>query len=127
MLVKLSAAAFFLLLAFSAAAEAGMCVVDPETLEIRDHLLKTDNDYLVPDETGSALDWVAKGDPIHDHDRTYRPDGAPSEATVAGLALQGFVGGVPLLKAATAAEVPDIVYLLLDPNTCRIQPYRSLP
>jgi hypothetical protein len=124
MLIKL-AAATLLLLAFTAGAEASMCVVDPETLEIRDHLLATDNDYLVPDETGSTLDWVAAGDPVKDSDRTYLPDGKAREAKIGDLALQGFVGGVPLLKDAGAAEVPDVVYLLLDPKTCRIQPYRG--
>jgi hypothetical protein len=124
MLIKLSAAAF-LLLAFTIGAQAGMCVVDPETLEIRDHLLASDNDYLLPDETGATLDWVAHAEPIYDHDRTYVRNGKARQATIADLALQGFVGGVPLLKDAGAEDAPDVVYLLLDPKTCRVQPYRS--
>jgi hypothetical protein len=124
MLIRLSAAVF-LLSALTAGAAAAMCVVDPETLEIRDHLLVTDNDYLVPDETGASLDFVATGSPIIDNDHSYLPEGSPREAKIAELVLQGFISGVPLLKDTGAPEVPDVVYLLLDPKTCRIQAYRS--
>ncbi|HVZ13192.1 MAG TPA: hypothetical protein VG894_01925 [Bauldia sp.] len=124
MLPRLSVAVFCIL-ALAGGAAAAMCVVDPETLEIRDHLLPTDNQYLVADETGAALDWVANGDPIIDSDRTYQPYGPPRAGRIADLALQGFVSGVPLLKPAGAPDVPDIIYLLLDPKICRIQAYRG--
>ncbi len=61
--LALLAAAF--LAPLSARAET-LCVVDPETLEIRDHLISTDNEYLLPTRPAKS----SNGSPTTTPDRS---------------------------------------------------------
>jgi hypothetical protein len=120
--------AFALVLMSTAAAHAeAFCVVDPETLEIRDHLVAADNNYLVPDETGEKLEWVANDEPLIDHDQMYAKSGGTQTMPIAQLTLHGWVSGAPLLKAAGDPEIPEIIYLLANPKGCLLQPYQKAP
>jgi hypothetical protein len=108
-------------------AHAAMCVVDGETMEIRDHLVPNDNAYFVADQTGAKLDWVVNNDPLVDNDRNYRKYGLPRVVTIGEIAFHGWVGAVPMFKAKGDPDVPDVVYLLTNPLTCEVQPYAVAP
>lgn len=117
----------FALILLSANSASAMCVVDGETLEIRDHLIPADNAYFVADQTGAALDWVINNEPLIDHDQMYAKYGLTRIVSIADIAFHGFVGGVPLFKAKGDVEVPDVVYLLTNPLKCEVQPYQKAP
>lgn len=125
--MPLKLTAFALLLLSAHTAHAGMCVVDGETLEIRDHLLPTDNEYFVPDETGAKLEWVINNEPLYANDRTYRKYGLVRIVSIGDIDFDGWVGGVPLFKAKGDPEVPDVIYLLTNPEKCEVQPYQKAP
>ncbi|HVY18788.1 MAG TPA: hypothetical protein VHA70_01740 [Bauldia sp.] len=121
-------AVFAVLLLASATARAeDFCIVDPETQELRDHLLATDNDYLVPDETGEKLDWVVNDDPLIDNNQMYAKSGEAQTIPIAKLVQYGWVGGVPLLKAVGDPEISDVIYLLANPKGCLFQAYQKAP
>jgi hypothetical protein len=122
-----SAAFAALLLAPLAAHADTLCIVDGETLEIRDHLTDADNDYTVDDQTGAKLDWYINNEPILDHDASYTKYGLPRVVSTAELELQGWVGGVPFFKEKGGADVPDVIYLLANPKGCEVQPYQKNP
>ncbi|HVY20269.1 MAG TPA: hypothetical protein VHA70_09350 [Bauldia sp.] len=123
---KIATLALLILSATAAHAE-NFCVVDPETQELRDHLLATDNDYLVPDETGEKLEWVVNDDPLIDHDQMYSKSGEAQAIPIAKLVQYGWVSGAPLLKAVGDPEVPDVIYLLANPKGCLFQAYQKAP
>lgn len=125
MLPKIAAAAVLLLSAN--AAQAAMCVVDGETLEIRDHLVPDDNAYFVADETGAKLDWVINDEPLYADEQTYRKYGLTRVVGIGDIEFDGWVGGVPLFKAKGDVEVPDVIYVLTDPLKCEVQPYQKAP
>ncbi|MEJ0013928.1 MAG: hypothetical protein WDM94_15235 [Bauldia sp.] len=126
---RLAAFAFAFPLAVAAplTAHAGMCVVDGETLEIRDHLIPTDNAYFVADQTGATLDWVISNEPLIDHEQSYRKYGLPRLVGIGEIEFHGFVGAVPMFKDSGDPEVPDVVYLLTNPRQCEVQPYAKAP
>jgi hypothetical protein len=125
MLLKIAASAVLLLSAN--AAHAGMCVVDGETLEIRDHLIPDDNAYFVADETGAKLDWVINDEPLLSDGQTYRKYGLPRIVGIDQIELDGWMGGVPLFKGKDDVESPEVVYLLTNPLKCEVQPYQKAP
>jgi hypothetical protein len=115
------------LLAPTLARADALCIVDGETLEIRDHLTANDNDYTVPDQTGETLDWYINNEPIRDHDTNYVKYGLPRVVTIAEIEMQGWIGGVPFFKGKGDVEVPDVIYLLANPKDCTVQPYHKAP
>jgi hypothetical protein len=110
-----------------AAHAESLCIVDGETLEIRDHLTDADNEYTVADQTGSKLDFYINGDPLLDGDAKYVKYGLPRVVKVTDIELQGWVSGVPFFKEKGDVEVPDVIYLLADPKDCTVQPYQKAP
>jgi hypothetical protein len=126
MFARIAVAAILLLSAN--AAHASMCVVDGETLEIRDHLIPDDNAYFVADETGAKLDWVINDEPLISDGQTYRKYGLPRAVRIDQIELNGWMGGVPLFQTkGDAAAAPDVVYLLTNPLKCEVQPYQKAP
>jgi hypothetical protein len=123
-----SVAILFLTVFAPLAAEAeSLCIVDGQTLEIRDHLTADDNDYTLPDQTGETLDWYINAEPILDHDARYEKYGLPRQVGINEMELQGWVGGVPFFKEKGDVEVPEVIYLLANPRDCVVQPYQKAP
>jgi hypothetical protein len=125
MILKLTALAALMLSASTA--HAAMCVVDGETLEIRDHLIPDDNAYFVADQTGAKLDWVINSEPLIDHEQQYAKYGLARVLSIGEIEFHGWVGGVPIFKAKGDPDVPEVLYLLTNPLKCEVQSYQKAP
>lgn len=106
-----------------ASADAGFCIVDYETFEVRDALLPADHDTITVEQSGKLTDWYSVSVALTVMGTPYEKYGLLRRAQASDFAFHAFQGSVPILKLPGDGEIPEVVYLLVDPQQCEVQPY----
>lgn len=104
-------------------AEAALCIVDYETREVRAEVLPSDPWTIVVEQSGMLTDWYFASLDLTVMGTPYEKYGLTRQAEARDFAFHAFQGSVPVLKMPGDADIPEIVYVLVDPQQCEVQPY----